>query len=81
MNGDAVELSPRFLNKHDQLYKNIEQVKPLEGYQDIVCHGDAYGFVIRNADGVETHLTLRDFGEILQQTPGFEKGTPIQLIF
>ena len=68
--GNALELSSN----------NVEQVKPLEGYQDIVCHGDAYGFVIRNADGVETNLTLREFAEILQQTPGFEKGKPIRLM-
>ena len=48
--GDKVSAS-RYLNSSDKLYYNASKVKPLEGYQDFVCHSDEFGFEFRDADG------------------------------
>ena len=43
---NALALSTRFVNKMDPMWKNSENIKPINGYQDIVCHGDKTGFFV-----------------------------------
>ena len=75
----ALTLSTRFLNRTDPLWKNSENIKPIEGYQDIVCHGDTSGFAYKDLDGNEISITAREFAKILKNSPVYE-GRPIRLI-
>ncbi|MPM39742.1 hypothetical protein SDC9_86376 [bioreactor metagenome] len=72
-------LSTRFANKMDPIWKNSGNIKPIEGYQDIVCHGDTLGFSYKDLDGNEINMTPREFAEILKNSPVYE-GRPIRLI-
>lgn len=75
----ALSLSTRFLNQSDPLWKNAANIKPIEGYQDIICHGDKLGFVWKDANGVESTVSINEFAEILKSSPVY-KGGPIRLI-
>lgn len=76
---NVLTLSTRFLNKMDPMWKNSKNIKPIEGYQDIVCHGDKTGFSYKDLDGNEINLTPREFAEILKNSSVFE-GRPVRLI-
>ena len=43
-NDDLESLSLRFMSNRDTVYKNMENVPPLDGYEDIACHADPYSF-------------------------------------
>ena len=75
----AVPASPRFVNKMDDLHKNSQKIKPLERYEDVVVHGDMYGFAFKNADGEESNVSVREFAQILQGSPEYHGGA-IRLI-
>lgn len=75
----ALSLSTRFLTQSDPLFKNAEFIEPIEGYQDIVCHGDKLGFVWKDLNGVESTVSVNEFAEILKNSPVY-KGGPIRLI-
>jgi hypothetical protein len=75
----ALSLSTRFLNKMDPLWENAGKIKPIEGFQDIVCHGDKIGFIWKNADGVEVTVSAKEFADILKSSPVYNGG-PIRLI-
>jgi hypothetical protein len=76
---NALALSTRFVNKMDPMWKNSEKIQPIDGYQDIVCHGDRTGFSYLDLDGNEINLSPREFAEILKNSPVFE-GRPVRLI-
>ncbi len=76
---NVLTLSARFLNKMDLMWKNSKNIKPIEGYQDIICHGDKESFSYKDLDGNEINLTPREFAEILKNSPVFEGG-PVRLI-
>ena len=76
---NVLTLSTRFLNKMDPMWKNSGNIKPIEGYRDIVCHGNTTGFAYKDLDGNEINMTPREFAEILKNSPVFEGG-PIRLI-
>ena len=76
---NTLALSTRFVNRMDPMWKNSEKIKPISGYQDIVCHGDKTGFSYLDLDGNEINMTPRQFVEILKNSPVYE-GRPIRLI-
>jgi hypothetical protein len=76
---NVLTLSTRFLNKMDPMWKNSENIKPIKGYQDIVCHGDTSGFSYKDLNGNEIHMTPREFADVLKNSPVFE-GKPVRLI-
>ena len=45
------------MSNRDQAFRNLETVEPLQGYQDVACHADAYGFA---AQDPETEELLQD---------------------
>ena len=75
----ALSLSTRFLNKIDPLWENAGKITPIEGYQDIICHGDQFGFVWKNADGIESIISANEFAQILKDSPVYNGG-PIRLV-
>ena len=78
-NGGVLTLSTRFLNRMDPLWENASKIEPIEGYQDIVCHGDKISLIYRDAYGNEVNVSVYDFAEILKNSPDYE-GRPIRLI-
>ena len=77
--GEVLILSTRFLNKNDILWRNADNISPIDGYQDIVCHSDQFSFTFKDADGVETSVSVQEFAEILQSSPVYEN-RPIRLV-
>ena len=65
-NLDVATASPTFANSKDQLYQNSKNIKRINGYEDVVVHGDMYGFVFKNADGEESTVSVREFAHILK---------------
>lgn len=41
---DLESLSLRFMSNRDTTYKNLENVPPLDGYEDVASHADPYAF-------------------------------------
>jgi SPP1 gp7 family putative phage head morphogenesis protein len=68
-----------FVTKFDQLYEYSRKIKPLEGYEDIVVHGDAYSLAFIDNSGKETNLSAKEFCDILEKS-GTYKGGKIRLI-
>lgn len=78
-NLDVATASPTFANSKDQLYQNSKNIKRINGYEDVVVHGDMYGFVFKNADGEESTVSVREFAHILKES-GLYNGGDIRLI-
>ena len=75
----AEPLSTRFVNSSEGLFKNSEKIKPIEGYEDIVIHGDKTGFAYHDKNGNEMHYTVREFADILKNSNVYNGGN-IRLI-
>lgn len=76
---DVVAASSRYLNKNDGLYKNAKKIKPIEGYEDIVVHGDKYSLIFKDSEEKEVNISAKEFVDILKHDPGY-KGGNIRLI-
>ena len=70
----------KYLNSSEQLFKNASNVKPISDYEDMVIHGDKFGFEIRDKDEkpIDTY-TPREFAKILREDPNYHGGN-IRLI-
>lgn len=51
---DVDSLSLRFLSNRDNTYKNLQEVPPLDGYEDIACHADSRSFAFVDPNDEET---------------------------
>lgn len=51
---DIQSLSLRFLSNRDITYQNLQNVPPLDGYEDIACHADPYNFSFVDPEADET---------------------------
>lgn len=71
--------SPMYLNKSDRLYANASKMIPEEGFEDVVCHGNEYGFCFKDADEKESNVSVKEFCEMLEENPNY-KGGNIRLI-
>ena len=77
--GEYVEASPIFVSKSDDLYRYSKNIEPLDGYEDVVCHGDEISFAFINSEGKESNVSAEEFAGILSKTPTY-KGGDIRLI-
>ncbi len=68
-----------FAVKTDALYDYSKRIKPLEGYEDIVSHGDQYSLVFKDSNGIETNVSAKELCDIIEQA-GTYKGGNIRLI-
>lgn len=68
-----------FVVKADKLYDYSKNIKPIEGYEDIVSHGDQYSLVFEDGSGFETNVSAKEFCDIIEQAGGYEGGN-IRLI-
>ncbi|WP_160680871.1 hypothetical protein [Clostridium sp. C8-1-8] len=60
------------MNKTDALWIRAEKVKPLEGFQDILCHADKYSLVWKDAAGNETIVSAEQFCKVLEDSPVYK---------
>jgi len=64
-----------YVNSSDMLYKYSKKIEPIEGYEDIVIHGDESGFELRDLnDDVASKYTPREFAEMLREDPNYHGG-------
>ena len=75
----AIPISIRFISRVDKLYERATKIKPIEGFTDIVSHGDSYSFLQVDADGNERIIPADEFAEMIKQSPDY-KGGNIRLI-
>lgn len=68
-----------FVVKSEKLYAYSKKIQPINGYTDIVGHGDPLSMVFIDANGNETNVTAAEFGKILEEG-GFYTGGNIRLI-
>ena len=78
---DIQSLSLRFLSNRDNTYKNLQNVPPLDGYEDIACHGDPhnFSFVDPEADETVQNVDARFFARRIRES-GKYNGGAIRLI-
>lgn len=68
-----------FVLKTENLYKNALKIKPIEGYTDIVSHGDEYSLIFNDANGRESNVSAKLFCDIIDEA-GIYNGGDIRLI-
>ena len=78
---DMYSFSLRFMSNRDNLYRNLNMVEEIEGYEDISCHADPYSFGFVDPDTGETvqEFTAKQFAKIVKDS-GKYKGGKIRLI-
>ena len=77
---DNILVLSRYINSNDALFERAKKITPIEGFEDIVIHGDVNGFTIKDLAGNETtNYTPRQFAEILKEDPNYHGG-PIRLL-
>ncbi len=60
------EPASRYVNSSDALFRRAKNIKPIEGYEDMVIHGNSMGFELRDKDdNTVSEYTPREFAEIL----------------
>ena len=72
--GGAEPASLRYVNNQDDLYRNAAKIEPIDGYEDIVSHGDPVGFVFKDIDGNEREVSVADFVDMLSENPEYHGG-------
>lgn len=79
---DTEKASLRFLSNQDLLYRNAEKVKPLDGFEDVVCHADPDGFGLVDSVTGETiqNLSAKELAELIRKSGKYKEGTPIRLL-
>ena len=74
---DIMQLSNQgntYVVKTEELYERAQKITPLDGYTDIVSHGDPYSIVFRDSDGQESNISAKDFADILRTSESYEGG-------
>lgn len=74
-----MKLGSKFLNENDPLFKNVDKIKPLEGFDDIVFHGDSTHLIAYGNDGEEWMYNAKEAAEIIRNSKSFH-GRPIRLL-
>ena len=63
-----------FMHHADQFTSNAAKIQPIDGYEDVVVHGDKIGFEFRNADGKSENVSVQEFANILRDSPAYHGG-------
>lgn len=81
VNDDFLKLAKEgniYVVKTEKLYDYALKIKPIEGFEDYVSHGDPYSIVFKDANGNESNVSAEEFGDILEAS-GY-KGQRMRLI-
>ena len=78
---DISSLSLRFMSNRDRTYENLQEVPPLDGYEDIACHADpiSFGFVDPETDKTVQEVGAKFFAKRVRES-GKYNGGAIRLI-
>ena len=68
-----------YVVKTEKYYSYSKKIQPIEGFVDIVGHGDPFSMVFRDANGNETNVSAVEFSKIMDKG-GFYKGGNIRLV-
>lgn len=77
---DAQALSPRYLNNQTALYRNVENMEPLPGFEDVAIHSDGWSFSYTDANGDdsrrsgETDVSAKELADMLRENPNYNGG-------
>lgn len=68
-----------YVAKTEKLYEYSQKIEPIDGFEDIVSHGDATSIVFKDSNGIETNVSAEEFADILEKG-GVYQGGRIRLI-
>ena len=68
-----------FVVKTEDLFEYSQKIQPLDGYVDVVGHGDAISMIFKDSNGNESNVSAEEFADILEKG-GIYKGGKIRLI-
>lgn len=74
-----MELSSRFVNSNDILFRNAAKIKSLDGYSDIIIHGSPTELLAYGNDGEVWSYNAQEAAELIRNSREF-CGKPIRLI-
>ena len=63
-----------FMHHADQFSSNAAKIQPIDGYEDVVVHGDKIGFEFRNANGKSENISVQEFANILRNSSAYHGG-------
>ena len=78
--GKTVAASRRYVDQRDSLYRLLEFVKPIDGYEDFGGHGKPYYIEIDTNLGVTKKSNAKQFADMLREDPSYHGGD-IRLLF
>lgn len=68
---DMLALSKSYMNKNDAAYKVYDKIVPLEGFEDLLCHGTSEKLFHESNIGVGTYYTAQEFADIIRKDASF----------
>lgn len=74
----VAKASALFVGKDDPLYINAQRIKPIDGYDDFVCHATADTFLIYSG-GEEIQMPAQEYAEHIKASSSFHN-RPIRII-
>ena len=72
-------LMRRYINRDEQLYKNLAKVKPIDGFEDFAFHGKPNSIIHTTTNGQNIEYTAKEFADMLRSDPEY-KGGDIRLL-
>ncbi|MBR3242481.1 MAG: hypothetical protein IKF90_07260 [Parasporobacterium sp.] len=70
----AEPLSRRYVSNDPVFYNNLENTKPVPGYEDFAIHGDMQNVEYLSNNGTKVNLSAKDFADILRADPEYHGG-------
>ena len=74
----VAKASALFVGKDDPLYINAQKIKPIDGFDDFVCHATADNFLIYSG-GEEIQMSAQEYAEHIAASSSFHN-KPIRII-
>lgn len=71
--------SMMYISEHDDLFSNARKVPKLDGYDDIVIHGDKVGFYTYNLYGEEFSFTPSELAKMIKDSKNYH-GEKVRLL-
>ena len=77
---EAIEIAPGSFTGSDKLlFKNAQNIRPIDGFFDIVIHGSPEGFFVQRA-GKELFINHRSLSTYIKTIPEYKPGMNVRLV-
>lgn len=63
---DIVALSKAYMNKEDDTYLYYDKITPIDGFEDLLCHGTPDKLYHESNIGVGSYYTAQEFADIIR---------------